>query len=251
MSELIGQNWGILGDVERSVGSAVIDRVDESYDSQTIGLTARQLDNIGADYGQVYLKAGDKKVEVDYINAYGEDSPATENGIVISPDLKEELGIKNSWIPFRSSKVELVRESTEKGELLYEVKNHGGEFGQNWGYHGTPQSVVPVFIDEDEEDARIGLTAQQIRNLDAPEGSILQVSYNGEEEEAEVYNAAGIRAVGGKGVRVSEPLVEQTGLEPGEEFSIEKVLSKGQDDQLRNSKDIAELLDKNNRRGQS
>lgn len=244
----VGQEWGMLGSIEESKGRAVIDRVDETYDSRTIGLTARQLDNIGADYGTILLDIGDEDVETDYNNAYGANSPDRDNGIVISPDIAQEYGL----VP--GDNILLTRESTETEELLYEARNHDGEFGQNRDYQGTPQSVVPVFIDGDEEDSetkRVGLSAMQSENLGAPTGSVVQVSYNGEKTDAEVYNAAGIRRVGGKGVRISEPLAKETGVEQGEEFSIEHVLSQGQGNQIKGPEDVARLLDSNNRRRQS
>ena len=114
-------------------------------------------------------------------------------------------------------------------------------FGQGWDRIVTPAEAIVGAIDSDgynTELSRVGLSAMQMSNLDLERNSApldakslpkvmklakkglmdgqdfgqVVVEYNGARLPAQVYNAFGMRSIGGCGIRVSSILAEELGL---------------------------------------
>jgi hypothetical protein len=149
------------------------------------------------------------------------------------------------------------------GQLLkYNLKHRQGphsdnRFGRTWDELGSEVTAVVAAIDEDGDNAslpRIGLSAMQMTNLrlerkspplnaqtlaaviagnalgldDGQDFGDVIVIHGDREQPAHVYNAFGVRAIGGPGIRLSRPLAASLGIKRGDTVVLRPALGRKQ-----------------------
>lgn len=230
-----GKGWGLIGNPEESDVQAVVGAISEDSDLK-IGLTAMQLDNIGYGYGQIFVQLyGGEPTPVKVYNAFGENSQKAGN-IWISRGLAEKMELR----PGETINVKRVLD--EQGRLRYKCESQNkNPLGRGWGKIKQPTEGIIAAIDNDGYNVelyRVGLSAMQLDNLgierksaplnrntlmktinanergllDGQDYGRLIIEFGEQSVSAQAYNAFGMRAIGGCGIRVSSTLAEELGL---------------------------------------
>ena len=242
-----GNDWGLIGSHEKTDVQAVVGAVSDDSDLR-IGLTAMQLDNLGYGYGQIFVQLHDgDPIPVEVYNAFGANFQSASR-IWISSGLAEKMELR----PREALKVHRVLDEQGRIRYKcktggYDDKGFFGHlrkknpFGQGWGRIEQPTEGIVAAIDNDGyniELYRVGLSAMQMDNLgierrsepldrqalmrtiranergllDGQDYGNLVVEFEGHKKHSQVYNAFGMRVIGGCGVRVSSTLAEDLGL---------------------------------------
>lgn len=228
-----GNGWGLIGSPEKTDVQAVVGAVSDDSDLR-IGLTAMQLDNIG--YGQISVRLYDKDpTPVEVYNAFGANAQDGSK-VWISRGLAEKMELRPGEI------FKVHRTLDEQGRIKYKCEiQKNNPLGQGWGRIEQPAEGIVAAIDDNGYNVelyRIGLSAMQMDNLgverrskplndqtlmktiranekgllDGQDYGDLVVEFEGQKKSAQVYNAFGMRGIGGCGVRVSSTLAEDLGL---------------------------------------
>jgi len=228
-----GNGWGLIGSLEKTDVQAVVGAVSDDLDLR-IGLTAMQLDNLG--YGTISVQSYDKNsTPVEVHNAFGENAQDGSK-IWISRGLAEKMELRPGEV------LKLHRTLDEQGMIHCDFESQDDNpFGQDWGMIKQPVEGIVAAIDNADcgvESYRVGLSAMQIANLgieriseplnnltlmriiianelglsDGQDYENLIVEFEGHKKPAIVYNAFGMSAIDGCGVRVSSTLAENLGL---------------------------------------
>lgn len=240
-----GCGCGLIGGPEKTDVRAVVGAINDDSDLR-IGLTAVQLDNIGHDYGQVSVQLyNENPTPVEVYNAFGanaQDGPK----IWISRGLADKMELR----PGEVLKVHRVLD--EQGRIRYKCESQeNNPLGQDWGKIKQPAIGIVAAIDDDGYNVelyRVGLSAMQMDNLgikrrrrsaplnyqtlrktiranergllDGQDYRKLVVEFGVEKKFVQVYNAFGMRGIGGCGVRVSSTLAEDFGLKLENEVKL-------------------------------
>lgn len=230
-----GEGWGLIGSPEKTNVQAVVGAISGDSDLR-IGLTAMQLDNLGYGYGQISVQLYDEDPTfVEVYNAFGANAQG-KSKIWISRGLVEKMELISGGI------LNIHRVLDEQGRIRYKCEDQRtNPFGRGWEKINQPAEGIVAAIDADgynSELYRVGLSAMQMENLDigrkskplnsktlintikANEKGLLDgqnygdlnVEFNGQEKSAQVYNAFGMKSIGGCGVRISSILAEDLGL---------------------------------------
>jgi hypothetical protein len=211
-----GTFWGLIGTPERSSVEAVVGAIFDEP-GLLIGLNAKQLKNIGREYGQVSVQLYDEdSTPVEVFNSIGEYSKG--NLICVSRGIAEKMELRLGDV------IKVHRVFDEQGKIRYKCENQNDNpFGRSWGVIEQPAEGIIAAVDSDGYNSgllMIGLSAMQISNLGINRESArgvrtygdLLVEYNGHTKDAQIYNASGVEGIGGCGVRVSSALAEELGL---------------------------------------
>lgn len=226
-----GNSWGLIGSPEKTDVQAVVGAVSDDSDLR-IGLTAMQLDNLGHGYGQISVQLYDEDpTQVEVYNASGANSQDCSK-IWISRGLAEKMELRQGEV------LKVHRVLDEQGRIRYKCESQeDNPLGQGWGRIKQPAEGIVAAVDN-VELYRIGLSAMQMDNLgierkseplnnktlmrtiranergllDGQDYGDLVVEFEGQKKPAQVYNAFGMRVIGGCGVRVSSTLAEDLGL---------------------------------------
>lgn len=230
-----GNRWGLIGCHEKSDVQVVVGAITDDSDLR-IGLTAMQLDNIGYGYGKISVQLYDEApTPVKVYNAFGVNAQDGSK-IWISHGLAEKMELR------LGEALKVHRVLDEQGRIRYKCEGQKDNlFGQVWGRINQPAKGIVAAIDDDGyniELYRVGLSARQIDNLgierrsaplnsqslrktvranergllDGQDYGDLIVEYEGLKKVAQVYNAFGMRCIGGCGIRVSSTLAEDLEL---------------------------------------
>lgn len=230
-----GNGWGLIGSPEKTDVQAVVGAISDDSDLR-IGLTAMQLDNLGHRYGQISIQLYDE--DPTPVEIYNASKTNAQDGskIWISRGLAEKMELRQGGV------LKVHRVLDEQGRIMYKCESQKyNPFGNGWGRIKQPAKGIVAAIDDDGYNVelyRIGLSAMQIDNLEverrskplngqtlmkavkANEKGLLDgqdygeliVKFKGQKKYAQVYNAFGMRVIGGCGVRVSSTLAEDLGL---------------------------------------
>lgn len=246
MENIFGKSEGLIGTLEKSEVVATIGKITAEGVSE-IGLTNIQIENIGARYGNCFIKLYEETltpVEVYLANIVNPNCP---NKIWITKKLSEktELSIGDEVI--------LTRNLDDSGRIKYFCeRDYDNPFGKSWEKLPLPIEAIIAAIDSDgynSELYRIGLSAMQITNLDLlmmqPEKIIdesklitlmekckrglldgneyegLIIEYENRQIRAKPYNAHGLKkGINGCGVRISSILAEELNLSLGDRVKL-------------------------------
>lgn len=243
--KLFGNCWELFGNLEKSEAEARVGVIDENG-GYTIGLSAMQLRNIGFGYGKVFVQLYEEDPSpVDVYNAFGVNSQDGEK-IRISGSLAEKMELR------LGDTLKIYRILDEQGRILYKCQNQQeNPLGRTWEKINQPAQGIVAAIDHDRYNTelyRVGLSAMQLRNLDIErrseplntqtliqsiraldKGLLDSQNYgklfvqSGEiKKTAQIYNASGMRAIGGCGIRISSILAEDLELKIGDIISLRK-----------------------------
>lgn len=248
-----GESWDLIGSSEKSDVQAVVGAINNDSDLR-IGLTARQLCNIGYGYGRISVQLYDEEpTPVEVYNAFGENA-LDGSKILISRGLANKIELIEGGV------LKVHRVLDKQGRVRYKCENQeDNPFGQSKDEIKQPAEGIIAAIDNDgynTELYRIGLSKLQMRNLgierisaplnnqtlmrairanergllDGQNYGDLVVEFKEKERSAQVYNAFGMRSIGGCGLRISSTLAGDLGLK-----LEDKVKIYAKDNSLRNA----------------